>query len=360
VTANATGNCWGSIHSWHAGRETRLATIKDIADQAGVSVATVSRALTKPDMVRAGTLERINAVVARLGYTPNAMASSLRRQCSDTFLLVVPNLQNPFYAGVIEGAERVAHGHGKHILIGETRDQPERLDRYCEMLLKKQADGLILVGELGSALLETETVRMKTVMACEYPGDCALPRVRIDNRAAAHEVVSYLLALGHSSIATITGPLDSALGRERLAGYVDALAERGMAPDPAMIRNGDYTLQGGVRQMQTLISLHNRPSAVFCANDEMAIGALQALANAGVRVPQDCSIIGFDDLRFAQFASPALTTVAQPTGAIGETAMRLMIAGLDAAAPNNTEILLSHELVVRNSSAPPAGPELPV
>jgi len=130
-----------------------MATIKDIADAAGVSVATVSRALAKPELVRGRTLDKINAVVERLEYTPNAMASSLRRKRSDTFLLVVPNLHNPFYAGVIEGVEHVAHGQGKRVLIGETRDLSERLNSYCEMLLTKQADGLILIGELDCDLL---------------------------------------------------------------------------------------------------------------------------------------------------------------------------------------------------------------
>lgn len=329
-----------------------MATIKDIADAAGVSVATVSRALTRPELLRGRTLDKINAIVERVGYTPNAMASSLRRKRSDTFLLVVPNLQNPFYAGVIEGVEHIALGQGKRVLIGETRGLPERLDSYCEMLLTKQADGLILIGELESDLLRIEAVRSRVVMACEYSRACTLPRVRIDNRAAAYEVVSYLLALGHRVIATITGPLDNALGRERLEGYVDALSEWGITPDPAMIRNGDYTLQCGVQQMQKLLSLHNRPSAVFCANDEMAIGALQALSNAGIRVPHDCSVIGFDDIRFAPYASPALTTVAQPTAAIGEAAMRLMFKRLEVAGPQDTEIIVPHDMVVRSSSGP--------
>jgi len=331
-----------------------MATIKDIADAAGVSVATVSRALAKPELVRGRTLDKINAVVERLEYTPNAMASSLRRKRSDTFLLVVPNLHNPFYAGVIEGVEHVAHGQGKRVLIGETRDLSERLNSYCEMLLTKQADGLILIGELDCDLLQIEAVRSRVVMACEYSRECTLPRVRIDNRTAAYEVVAYLLALGHRRIAAITGPLDNALGRERLEGYVDALREWGLTPEPAMIRHGDYTLQCGVQQMQRLLSLHNRPSAVFCANDEMAIGALQALANAGMRVPQDCSVIGFDDIRFAPYASPALTTVAQPTAAMGEAAMDLMFKRLDGAGPQDIEIIVPHDMVVRSSSGPPA------
>jgi LacI family repressor for deo operon, udp, cdd, tsx, nupC, and nupG len=331
----------------------QVATIKDIADAAGVSVATVSRALAKPELVRPRTLDKISAIVERLEYTPNAMASSLRRKRSDTFLFVVPNLHNPFYAGVIEGVEHIAHGQGKRVLIGETRDQPERLDSYCEMLLTKQADGLLLIGELQSDMLQVEAVRSRVVMACEYSRQCTLPRVRIDNRAAAYEVGSYLLALGHRMIATITGPIDSALGRERLEGYVDALAEWGMTPKPEMIRHGDYTLQCGVQQMQKLLSLHDRPSAIFCANDEMAIGALQALSNAGIRVPHECSVIGFDDIRFAPYASPALTTVAQPKAAIGEAAMGLMLKRLAVTGSQDTEIIVPHDLVVRSSSGPP-------
>lgn len=328
-----------------------MANIKDIAQAAGVSTTTVSRALAKPSMVKKATVDRVKAAVAALDYTPNALASSLRRKRADTIVVVVPDILNPFYSGIVQGIENVAHDVAFRILLGETKDQQARLDSYSEMLASKQADGLILIGSLTpSNYNPAATSREHMVLACEYLEGYALPRVRIDNIAASAEAVSYLIALGHERIATITGPLDSRLGRDRLQGFRDAMAKADLPVDESHIVSGSFTLDSGTLAMQKLVMHRNPPTAVFCANDEMAIGAVRALNDAGIWVPTGCSVVGFDDIRFARYASPPLTTVGQPNVEIGEVAMRLMLASLDGST-DASEVVLPHRLTVRASTA---------
>jgi LacI family repressor for deo operon, udp, cdd, tsx, nupC, and nupG len=329
-----------------------MANIKDIARASGVSVATVSRALAKPELVRHETLQKVNAAIAALGYMPNAMASSLRRKRSDTLLVVIPNLHNPFYSGVVEGVERIADREGLRILLGETRGEQHRLDIYADMLAKKQADGMILLGEMVPTGMDAAAhLKNRIVMACEYPADVRVPRVRIDNERAAHEAVGYLATLGHRRIASITGPADGTLGRKRQQGYVSALKEQGLEFDERLVGEGTFEFESGVIAMQRLLCLRDSPTAVFCANDEMAIGAMQALWQAGLQVPADCSVIGFDDIRFAAYSSPPLTTVAQPTVEIGMAAMELMLRCLNDEQGMDREETLPHRLIVRSSTA---------
>ncbi len=330
----------------------KMANIKDIALASGVSVATVSRALAKPGLVRHETLQKVNAAIAELGYIPNAMASSLRRKRTDTLLIVIPNLHNPFYSGVVEGVERVADREGLRVLLGETRGEQQRLEIYADMLAKKQADGMILLGEMvPTGMDDAAHLKNRIVMACEYPANVRLPRVRIDNQQAAHEAVAYLATLGHRRIATITGPIDGALGRKRHKGYLSALKEKGLDVDERLVCNGTFEFGSGVIAMQRLLCIPDRPTAVFCANDEMAIGAMQALWQAGLQVPADCSVIGFDDIRFAAYASPPLTTVAQPTEEIGMAAMELLLRCLNDEEGMDQEETLPHRLIVRSSTA---------
>lgn len=328
-----------------------MANIRDIARLAGVSVATVSRALATPEIVKAETLKRIQRAIRELDYTPNANAASLRRKRSNTVIVTVPDIHNPFYSGIVQGVENVAHDHGFRILLGETQEKQERLDHYSEMLMSRQADGLILIGSLMPSSYDAEKGLPKypLVVACEYFEGLALPSVRIDNFRAAVDAVGYLVALGHSRIATITGPLDSRLGRDRLAGYREGLTRSGLPFDDGLVVHGDFTLQSGTRAMRMMLAGSSRPTAIFCANDEMAIGAIRALHEAGLEVPHDCSIIGFDDIRFAEFASPPLTTIAQPNVQIGETAMRLMLDQLQARSEPE-EVVLPHQIMVRQST----------
>ena len=331
-----------------------MANIRDIAKRAGVSTATVSRALATPGVVTAKTRALVEAAVRDLDYKPNALASSLRRLRTENIVVVVPDIHNPFFSGVVQGIEHVAHTHGHKVLLGESQNSQQRLDTYAAMLVRKEADGLILLGALLPSIVERAVSAgvvppVPIVMACEYFTGLQAPTVRIDNVAAAATATEHLLQLGHRRIAMITGPSGNPLVKDRLKGYRQQLAKADVTVPAEYVARGDFTLQSGYQAMQKLFALPQKPTAVFCANDEMAMGAIRAAKDAGKRVPQDLSVVGFDDIQFAEYYDPPLTTIRQPRREIGETAMRLI---LDVFAKRNapTTVVLPHALVVRGST----------
>jgi LacI family transcriptional regulator, repressor for deo operon, udp, cdd, tsx, nupC, and nupG len=338
-----------------------VTNIKDIARLAGVSVATVSRALAKPHVVKPATIEKVKQTIAALDYSPNAVASSLRRRRSDNIIVVVPNIHNPFFSGIVQGIENIAHDNGFKILLGETQDNQERLDRYTAMISSKGADGLILLGSLlpsvvREALDQGTESPVPLVLACERFAGLISPTVEIDNIAASRLATEHLVGLGHKRIATIAGPDGNSLSIDRLQGYKLALDNAGIGFDRTLVVEGDFSIQSGYEATQTLLALDPRPTAIFCANDEMAIGAQKAIRDQGLKIPGDIAIVGFDDIRFAQYAEPPLTTIAQPTVAIGETAMQLMLRVLNGMVSPGERVVLDHALITRASthSATPA------
>lgn len=335
-----------------------MANIKDIARVAGVSVATVSRALSTPSLVRPKTIERIEAAIADLNYEPNHLAAGLRRQRSDNVIVVVPSIHNPFTSAFVEGIENVARANRMRVLLGITEGDVEALNKYAAMIAGKQADGMILLETNLPEIVVNPPAQGKAppiVAACEYPPDLRLPRVRIDNHEASALVVGHLAELGHTAIATITGPICQFMSQDRLAGYRLGLARARVDFDEALVMEGDFSLQSGYDAMMRLLDSGAEFTAVACANDEMAIGALSALQHRGISVPEEVSVAGFDDLRFGAFASPPLTTVHSPTVEIGEAAMRLMLDALLPAdqQPPAREVVLPHRLIVRESTAAP-------
>jgi LacI family transcriptional regulator, repressor for deo operon, udp, cdd, tsx, nupC, and nupG len=336
----------------------RRPSIKDVARVAGVSTATVSRALANPEKVVEPTRNKVQAAVLETGYIANAMASNLRRRQTDTVLVLVSDIANPFYSNIIQGIERIAHRHNFRILLGDTQQQAEREQSYVNLVLQKQADGIISLSrqlpfQISRGQKQADPDWPPVVMACEYYGDVDVPVVRIDNCTAAYEAALYLLQLGHRRIAYIDGPEEFPICAERRAGYERALTEAGIKPEQRLEVEGDFSLQSGGGAMHRLLSTASRPTAVFAANDEMAIGAIKAIKAAGLSVPEDISVMGFDDIGFAEYCDPPLTTVHQPRNRMGETLMQVMLGILDGETPERTEILLPHRLVLRESTAPP-------
>ena len=331
-----------------------MANIRDIAKLAGVSTATVSRTLATPEVVMPETRAKVEAAVRELDYRPNALASNLRKRRTQNIVVVVPYIHNPFFSGVVQGIEHVAHGHGHKVLLGESQNNQQRLDTYADMLESKEADGLILLGALlptsiARAVDAGEVPAVPIVMACEYFPGLRAPNVRIDNVAAAAAATEHLVQLGHKRVAMITGPSGNPLVKDRVKGYRLQMAKAGLTVPADYVARGDFSVESGYHAMQRLLALTHKPTAVFCANDEMAMGAIRAAREAGRRVPLDLSVVGFDDIRFAEYFDPPLTTIRQPHREIGETAMRLI---LDVFAKRNalTSVVLPHALVVRGST----------
>ena len=331
-----------------------MANIRDIAKLAGVSTATVSRTLATPEVVMPETRAKVEAAVRELDYRPNALASNLRKRRTQNIVVVVPYIHNPFFSGVVQGIEHVAHGHGHKVLLGESQNNQQRLDTYADMLESKEADGLILLGALlptsiARAVDAGEVPAVPIVMACEYFPGLRAPNVRIDNVAAAAAATEHLVQLGHKRVAMITGPSGNPLVKDRVKGYRLQMAKAGLTVPADYVARGDFSVESGYHAMQRLLALTHKPTAVFCANDEMAMGAIRAAREAGRRVPLDLYVVGFDDIRFAEYFDPPLTTIRQPHREIGETAMRLI---LDVFAKRNapTSVVLPHALVVRGST----------
>lgn len=326
------------------------ANIRQVAELAGVSTATVSRALTQPDRVAESTRAKVLEAVRASGFVPNQQAVDFRRQATGNVVLLVRDISNPFYLDVYGGVEEHAFANGYRVLMGDAGADDTRVARYVDMVRNRQADGLILM----TGWLPRETAAgplPPMVVALEQLPDLDLPTIAIDNRKAGCLAVQHLVGLGHRNIAHITGPMNLVMSRDREAGYLDALAEGGIEPQPQLIFHGNFHYSSGQAGIRALVGRGTAFSAVFCANDEMALGAVNELRGLGLRVPDDVSIVGFDDLVFAESSDPPLTTIRQPRRAIGSESMRMMIALLSGPPAAVERIEAPVELIERASTA---------
>lgn len=333
-----------------------MATIQDVARSAGVSTATVSRVLSAPERVAEATRARVREAVVRLGYTPNLAAKTLRTLRTDKILVTVPDISNPFFSQVIRGVEEAASEAGYSVLLGDTRHEAAREEQYAGMLLRKEADGLIFLGHRLPHALAGMVAAMgpatPIVNGCEFSPGLGVSSAHIDNARAAAEAMAHLYGLGHTRVGVITGPLISPISRDRLAGVRTAAAGRRRAKD-LIVATGDFSIEAGEAQGGALLDRADPPTALFCFSDEMAMGALAALRARGLRCPDDVSVIGFDDIRFARYLDPPLTTVSQPTAQIGHEVVRLLLEVLSGRALGPRHVTLPHRLIVRSSTSSP-------
>ncbi len=332
-----------------------MSNIRKVAELAGVSVATVSRTLKSPDIVSPATRERVRRAIEASGYRPNQMAVQFRSRRSHNLAVLVPTIANTFFARVIAGVQQAAREEGYGVLLCNTLGREEDEIQYAGMVAARQADGVIQLRAFNpfpdDAVAPGQALPM--VNACEVLDDAPCPTLRIDNRAAARTLTEHLIALGHRRIAMIQGPRRSPLTRDRVAGYRDALAAAGIVPDEGLLCPGDFTPASGHAAAGSLLAVEAPPTAIFCENDEMAIGAISRLKQAGLSVPDDVSVAGFDDIDFASYSDPALTTIAQPAEAFGRRAVGVLIDILEARGEVEPRVVLPHELVIRDSTAPP-------
>ena len=342
------------------------ATVKiaDVARMAGVSVATVSRALANPDVVTQETRQRVMAAVAQSGYTPNASARNLRIRRTMMALVVVPDIANPFFAEILRGIDARLSQHGYGLIIANLDNSPAKETRYVDLAYSGQVDGILLLcGRVpGLPGRDMAGAGLPLVAACEQIHGARFPQVEINNRAAARQAVAHLAGLGHRRIAYLSGPGANILDQQRRQGYADALADAGIASDPALMFAGDFTFRAGAAAARRILDLPlaDRPTALFAANDEMAIGFLKAAHAAGCRVPDDFSVVGFDAIEYADYCEPTLTTVSQPRYQIGEQAAGLLVKAMISQDVTSSDMpgdchVLGAELLVRASTARPAG-----
>lgn len=334
-----------------------MSTIGDVAKRAGVSAMTVSRVINNSGYISQETRERVEQAIAELGYVPNALARGLRFKQTKTLALVLTDITNPFFTTVARGVEDAASEQGFTVMFCNTDESEEKEASYLNVLVQKQVDGVLLVPAQSSpdsvTFLRERGVRF-VVLDRRIPG-ADVDTVRCDSEHGACELVRYLLNLGHRRIAVLSGPEAVSTAADRVAGYRRALVEAGLDVDPVLERYGSFTQDGGYGMAQAVLAAPQPPTALFAANNFIAIGALRALRQAGLRVPGDVSLVTFDDLPAAMVIDPFLTVAAQPAYEMGRQATALLLNRLierDLEAPH--EIILPTELIVRASTAPPS------
>jgi DNA-binding LacI/PurR family transcriptional regulator len=332
-------------------------TIYDVARLAGVSTATVSRALNGSGQIAPATRAAIDAAVEQLGYQPNTAARSLVTRSTQTIALLLPDITNPFYAALMSGIQEQALEAGYTMLLCTTEGDPEREEQYLSLLRAKQVDGVLVDG----LVLPPDRIARFTrdglpIVCLDRDVDSrAVPLVQVDNRLGARLATEHLLSLGHTRIAHVAGAPELGISDERTGGYRDALTAAGIESDPKLVAVGSFLEEGGHEAMRSLLERSDF-TAVFAANDLSAIGVMSAIVESGRSVPNDVSVVGFDDLRLSRFTIPALTTVHQPAVEIARRATQLL---LDLAAGRDVpqlRHLLEPTLVVRDSTTPPSKP----
>jgi len=333
-----------------------VATIKDVARLAGVSTTTVSHVINKTRYVSEELRARVLAAMEELNYRPNVLARGLRRGETKTIGLIVPDNSNPFFAEVARFVEDIGFENGYSVILCNSDGNLEKEAAYIDVLIAKQVDGVIFIaaGSKQEYLHELTEMGIPVVVADRDIPHTLADVVLVNNEQGGYDATRYLISLGHRRIGCITGPSDVTPSADRVQGYKRALKESGIPIQEELIVPGDFRYQSGEQAMVQLLSLPEPPSAVFACNDVMAIGALRAIRNAGLHVPSDISIVGFDDIPLASAVSPALTTVAQPIVELATLAAKLLISRIQ----NNQEdrvgqrIVLDTKLVLRDSCAP--------
>ncbi len=332
----------------------RQASIKDIAHLAGVSHSTVSRALRGSPLVNAETAARIRKIAEEAGYRTSAAARSLVRGRTDTIGVAVTNIADPFVAGVVSGIEDAAEERGYSVFLANSNAEPEREVRVVRAFEERRVDGIIVtssrVGALYVPLLERMCVPV-VLLNNQHPGEFA-HSVMIDNVQASLEVARHLVGLGHRRIAYLGDRFGYQSDTERLAGYRQALEEAGIELAPELVVHGNGKPEGGEEAMARLLELDVRPTAVFCYNDMSALGAMRQVRAQGLRIPDDLSVAGFDDLYISQYLEPPLTTVRQPMREMGRMAMETLL-NIFSGSDSNVDLRVPGELIVRGSTARP-------
>lgn len=330
-------------------------TIQDVARHASVSAATVSRVLSSPERVSETTRERVHAAVRDTGYTMNQAARSLRLKAARTILMAAPNIGNPFYSAIVDAVIREAALRGYSVLVASRiGDDPNRW--LSDYLLSNRADGLLLFdGSLDTNRLHglrDDGVALPLVAAYDEIPDDKVHSVITDNRLAARRAIKYLLDLGHRKIGHIIGPSRNQSTNERFVGFTEAMQEAGLPIREEWLFPGTYNMESGTAAAEYLLASSEMPTAIFCGNDEMALGMIHRLRAAGIDCPRDISVIGFDDIPVARFFDPPLTTMQQPREDIGRMATSSLIDIIEGVVPENEPIhvVLTSNLVVREST----------
>lgn len=326
--------------------------MKDVARMAGVSTSTVSHVINNDRFVSEAIREKVDAAIKELNYAPSALARSLKLNQTRTIGMLITASTNPFYSELVRGVERSCFERGYSLVLCNTEGDEQRMNRNLETLMQKRVDGLLLLcteTHQPSKEIIQRYPSIPTVMMDWAPFDGTSDLIQDNSLLGGDMATQHLIDKGHTRIACITGPLDKTPARLRLEGYLSAMERAGLAiPDGYRI-TGDFEFNGGFEAMQKLLAQELRPHAVFIGNDAMAFGAYQALYQAGLRVPDDMAIVGYDDIELARYMTPPLTTIHQPKDELGELAIDVLIHRMAQPTLQQQRLQLTPVLMERGS-----------
>jgi LacI family transcriptional regulator len=315
----------------------RGATIRDVAAHAGVSIGTASRVLSGHPATSSDARARVTEAATALGYRPNAQARSLRLTRTHAIGLLVSDVRNPFFADVAHAAEQAALGADYVTLLGNANENVEQQDRYLETFLTQRVDGVVLAPQgRGSGSLEALIEsRMPVVFVDRTVDGFDVPSVTTDSRVGLDEAVAHLVAQGHTRIAYIGGPQSISTGRERYDALLEAFPRSGLDVDPVLIKFGDFQEESGTRAAEQLLSGPNHPTAIVAADNLMALGALAAIRERGLRLGADIDVVAFDDIEWLAHFDPPISVIAQDAGVVGRCAVELLLSVISGDDPES-------------------------
>lgn len=337
-----------------------MATMKDVAKRAGVSMTTVSHVINQTRYVSDELTARVKQAMQELNYYPNTLASSLRSGKTKIIGLVIPDISNQFFAEISRRIEDNGYEYGYSVILCNTDDDITKEKRYIDVLIAKQVDGIVFISAGGESnnLEKTLDSHIPIVVVDRDMENIAADIVLVDNAVGGYTAARHLIQLGHRRIACITGQSPVTPSAQRVQGYKRALQETGIPIDEKLIVSGDFRYESGHQAMVKLLSLEPLPTGVFACNDMMAIGAVQAVNDHGLRIPEDISMIGFDNIPFSQTTYPTLTTIAQPFDAMAKLIVDLLIEkiklqsqrkGANVVTPKYQRVVMETTLIERDS-----------
>lgn len=328
-------------------------SLVDVARRANVSISTVSRTITQTGKIGEKTQEKVREVMRELGYKPNRVARRLRAQGGKRHLigLIIPNIQNPFFADLARGVEDVAYKNNFAVMLCNYDEDPQKELFYLDVMQAESVDGIILppAHEDDPDVLRVKQSGIPVVCVDRSLNDPTIDKVEVDNEQGSFDAVAHLLKKGHRRIGLISGPGDSSTGRERLEGYRRAHAEAGIPVDETLIRFGNYKQESGREIAEALLAVSHPPSALFACNNLMLVGAIETIFALKLKIPEQVAIIGYDDLPLAAVFDPPLTVVQQPAYEVGQRAAELLFRRLENPASEVTRLQLKPTLIVRGS-----------
>lgn len=332
-----------------------MVTIKDVARAAGVSPSTVSRALNDSPLLREETKARIRRLAAELGYERNELARGLVKGSSGAVGLLVPDITNPFFAEITRGVGEVAHARGYGVVLCTTDGDPDRERSYMQLLRRKRVDGLILTSVTADdpSLVTLMRAGLPLVLVSRLVRGVDAPYVVVDDRNGGRLAVEHLVDLGHRRIGFIGGPENVQSSQDRMEAYREVLAERGLSVPTGWATFADFTQAAGREAARRMLSRRDVPTAIFAANDMIALGVLEAAEEVGLRVPEDLSLVGYNNISYAALPRIQLTTVAQPTFEMGRIAADYLLDVIEDRRRRKLRKVLPPKLVVRRTTAPP-------